>query len=493
MRGTPHQIVFLLTLSATLGVRASAQTGEPLVVKTLDQAVQLALTRNPSIQLAVQRSEKTSQTVAQILAGRGPSLSATVSYSRLFNAASAFGGGATGGASLQNPFAVGLQTTPPGSVPIQLSNSSTGTTRAEPTDTTTTTPTTTTTTTNSFSAGTDLNQSNVRLALSQGIDITGVIRSSVKLGDVEKSLQELEVQRTAQETVLSVKNSVFSLLRAQALVAVAEASVAQSQEQLRVAEVQLAQGTVAQFDVLRAKTQLANNQQSLISARNQVRIAKTSLANTIGIDPNTPIELGPSDTAPALPNLDPEALLTIALKQRPEALSTALNASKAKLNTRIARRTIEPSLAAGVSGTYNPKPAAFQNENLTGAFGLTLSVPIWDSGSTKGAVASARADERSAEIQQEQFLRGIKTEVEQAVVAVKDAHERAETAAASVEQAREAFRLAGVRFRAGVDTQLAVNDAQTALTQAETNLVNGRYDYLNALARLSRVLGEPVR
>jgi OMF family outer membrane factor len=81
--------------------------------------------------------------------------------------------------------------------------------------------------------------------------------------------------------------------------------------------------------------------------------------------------------------------------------------------------------------------------------------------------------------------------VQQSIIAVRDANERAQVAAGTVTQAREALRLANVRFRAGVGTQLEITDAQTALTQAETNEVNARYDYLGALARLSRATGNP--
>jgi len=61
-----------------------------------------------------------------------------------------------------------------------------------------------------------------------------------------------------------------------------------------------------------------------------------------------------------------------------------------------------------------------------------------------------------------------------------------------VTQAQEALRLANVRYRAGVGTQLDVYNAQTALVQAESNQVNATYDYLGALANLTRALGNPI-
>ena len=52
-----------------------------------------------------------------------------------------------------------------------------------------------------------------------------------------------------------------------------------------------------------------------------------------------------------------------------------------------------------------------------------------------------------------------------------------------------ALRIAQVRYRAGVSTNVEVTDAQVALTDAQTNQVNAEYDYLNAQAALARALG----
>ena len=62
-------------------------------------------------------------------------------------------------------------------------------------------------------------------------------------------------------------------------------------------------------------------------------------------------------------------------------------------------------------------------------------------------------------------------------------------------QAREASRLAQVRYSAGVSQQVGVSPilelsaAQTSLTQAQGNLVNALYDYNTARAQLDRAVG----
>jgi outer membrane protein TolC len=493
--------------------------GDPAVIRTLDEALAVALQRNPSLLLAEERAYRTTRVVRQILATNGPQITVSGSYSRLSGSGAAFGGGG-GGISpgqIQNPFSPGLSITPPGAVPVALSGgvnfggsagaAGAGTTGGNATAGGTAAATRAASTRqadddddndtggnqpqqggNTFGGGTNLNQYAVRGSITQLIDITGIVRAAVQVGRLEEALTRLEIVRLRMETTLAVKNAYYNLLRSQAFVAVNEAAVTQSEELLRVTVAQREAGVAAEFDVLRARTQLANNQQALISARNQVLVSKNALANTLGIDPATPIDpLAPA--IPPLPGLNEEELLAQAIKQRPEYAQADINILKAQKNIRLARRSLEPFLNASANGSYNPSPALVANQKATGSFGVVLTLPLSDGGSTKAAVEAARSDERGALVQKDQFTRGIKAEVQQAVVAVKDAEERTRATEQTEAQAREALRLAGVRFRAGVGTQLDVNDAQTALVQASTNAVNARYDYLGALARLTRAVG----
>jgi outer membrane protein TolC len=509
--------------------------GDPTVIRNLDDALKVAFERSPALLQAKESAVRTEKTVDQILALRKPSITVAGSYTRLSGAGAAFGGGGGGitPGQVTNPFPVGLQFTPPGSAPVTLANSvanttipnsttggnlgatvggviggSVGASAPGVTGQTRSTPVPGSTIVtrqtddgddddngngggggNIFGNGVNLNQYSVRGGINQFIDITGVIRTAIQVGDLQKALTRLEIIRNRQDVALTVRNAYYNLLRSEAFVRVNEAAVEQSQELLRVTEVQKTAGVVAEFDVLRARTQLENNRQALISSRNQVAIAKNALANTIGVDPSTPVETD-SPTVPPMPTLDEQALVDTAFKQRPEYFLADINYLKAQKGIRLARRNLEPYLNASLSGTYNPSPA-LGNEPQTGALSLTLTVPIWDGGATKAQVEAARSDERGALIQKDQFVRGIKAEVQQAIISVRDANERAEAATLTVTQAREALRLAGVRYRAGVGTQLDVNDAQTALTQAETNFVNAQFDYLSALARLSRAVGNP--
>jgi len=461
-------------------------------ITSLDQAVAAALDKHPDIKLAAEGLRKTKNTISQVLGpAKSPTLRATASYTRLSGLGAAFGGGGAGGASgaIQNPFPIGLQIQPPGTVPVNL---------GAPTRTRQTGNTGNNGNSgggNVFGSNINLNQQSVQMSLTQIVDVTGTIRLADHIGDTEVAIVEQEIRRTRNAVSLSVRNQWYATLRADSLVHIASANLERSKAQLAVAEAQLRNGVVAAYDVLRAKTQVANDQQQLTTARNQAQIQRTSLALAIGVDPTTEFNLAappkPDDIAiPALPSTSRGDLIAFAQKNRPEAIAAGLNTIKATHNTKYQKGGLNGSVALSLNGNYNPNPALVANQQGTGSLTLIYQKPIMDGGVTRAATDSAHADERRAAIQADQFTRGIETEVIQAHIAVMDAYERIATSAAGLQEAREAFRLAGVRYREGVDTQVAVYDAQAALTQAETNAVNSKYDYFIALAQLDRVTGK---
>jgi outer membrane protein len=135
----------------------------------------------------------------------------------------------------------------------------------------------------------------------------------------------------------------------------------------------------------------------------------------------------------------------------------------------------------------NTSPFNPRRETYTGV--VVLSVPIWDGGIARAREAQARDDLEIAQLRLQQAQEGVALEVRQAYLSLQDAQKRLEVARKGLEQATEALRLARVRFEAGVSPQLEISDAELAFTQAQTNLVNAQFDYLDAYAALLRAIG----
>ena len=87
----------------------------------------------------------------------------------------------------------------------------------------------------------------------------------------------------------------------------------------------------------------------------------------------------------------------------------------------------------------------------------------------------------------------IALEVSSAQLNYEAARQRTDVARRQVESAREDYRMALMRYKANVGTNLDVLDARTALTNARTQLVDAVYDTDSARATLDYALGVSER
>jgi outer membrane protein TolC len=392
-------------------------------------------------------------------------------------------------------------------------------------------------------------------AIALPLDIGGALRAAVSQADFQKIATKIDINRARNEVVLSVKSSFYNVLRAQAQVRVSHQNVLNALSRFSDAQKNYAAGTAPRFDVITSQTDVANAQQAEIQATSQVDVALAILKNTLGVSMSSPIKITdagavqlpagveapvppvihpgsnaqeinppvpnaapitPPDTAlnvplpPAVdvgPNNQPiiaedtlhgdttvAALIDEALKTRPEIMEADASLTAARKGVQVARRSSLPALNLSLGYTYAPNAAAFQPQKQ-GQVALGLSVPIFDGGLAHARVREARADVSTAETERRQMADQVSLDVQQAYLNLVQARYRVAVANVGISQARESYRLARVRYSAGVSQQpglspqLEVSNAEAALAQAEANQVNAIYDYNTARAQLDHAVG----
>lgn len=339
------------------------------------------------------------------------------------------------------------------------------------------------------------NQKQVTLGANLPIDISGLIGAAVEQTEFQEIAARLDFNRTRNQVVLDAKNAYFDVLRAKALVDVAEQTLKNAQDQVTTAEANLRAGTGTRFDVLRAQTEVANAQQNLIAARNRVNLTTATLNNVLGLDQNTPTETVDTqeETTPADTNFP--ALVSESYAKRPEILQADANIRAAEKGVQIARRSTLPTLGIGFNFQYQPDAGGFAPKTTSYATVATVNLPIFDQGLAAARTQQARADVNTARINKQVTQDSIALDVRQQYLSLVEAQDRLNVTTAALAQAQEQYRLAQVRFRAGVTAVpggsplLEVSDALAALTQAQSNQVNAQYDLQNAKARLDRAVG----
>jgi outer membrane protein TolC len=90
----------------------------------------------------------------------------------------------------------------------------------------------------------------------------------------------------------------------------------------------------------------------------------------------------------------------------------------------------------------------------------------------------------------EQLTENARLDVQQSHQAMVASGEQIEASESNIERAERALEIAQTRFRNGLSTQVELNDAELAVTQARTNFAQALFNYNAARAQLMAATGE---
>jgi outer membrane protein len=237
---------------------------------------------------------------------------------------------------------------------------------------------------------------------------------------------------------------------------------------------------------------LANAQTELNAANNAVDLAHSALKNLLVIPLEESVSLTEALGRPPKPKEELSSLTELALSQRPELSAIASKIAAAEQALKAARGEYMPSIA--LEGRYEYMKGDFRD--LEGGdhwtVGMVAELPIWNWGKTTAKVREAQSQLSQARIEHDKAKDRIRFEVREAFLNLGKGEKNIEAAESALKAAREGYRHARVRYRAGEGTNTDVLDARTALTRTEANHTQALFDYNVALAALQRAVGEMV-
>jgi multidrug efflux system outer membrane protein len=118
-----------------------------------------------------------------------------------------------------------------------------------------------------------------------------------------------------------------------------------------------------------------------------------------------------------------------------------------------------------------------------------VTVPIFTAGAIASNIHLTEAERERALIRYERTIQTAFTEVSDALIAHQRTRQSREEQELLVQALQDRVRLAYLRYRGGVDTQLNALDADRDLFQAELNLAQIRLDELLTVVQLYKTLG----
>lgn len=309
---------------------------------------------------------------------------------------------------------------------------------------------------------------------------------SARLGVTE---QNARYRQTEYQTIQFVKQAYANAVAARELVAVEQRRVQRQQDQLAFVGQQLRLGRATRSDSLRSQVDLNNAQLALLNAENNARTTTFQLTEVVGSDQRVGPVVEAGLEAQPLP-FTREQLMAMAQQTAP-ALRTAEAASEAaEAAVSGARSAYLPNLA--FSGGWAWANSEFPPSNRSWSLSLRGSYPLFNGFQRETQVYQARARADLAQAQERATRLNLRSELEAAFSTAQSAQAGIDLARQSVELSEETLRVEQERYRLGLATILDLQTAQITLSQAEVDLVQRLFDYQLALAQLEALLGQSL-
>jgi len=329
---------------------------------------------------------------------------------------------------------------------------------------------------------------------------------TLKMNDAQMATAVEAARASRIDLTAEVKKAFYNILLAEQSLAVLRESEATVQRTVDDTQVQYKHGLASEYDLLTAQVQLSNLKPSILQTENSIRIAKLMLKMYLSIPEQVEIEVEGELDAMRDKVLAGTEGLTTDTSDNSDLRTLELQEDLLRLQLKAENASRLPTIGAFGNFTLtgnNMGSVSFDPDKMTmtsvkdGYFwqnplsaGIRVSVPLF-SGLTKMNRSREIKNQISQIGLQRTYARQqVDVQVRSALNDLLTARETMYAQELTVEQARKAYSISDTRYRAGAGTILELNSAQLAQTQAQLNYSQAIFDYLTAKAEYDRIVGK---
>ena len=323
----------------------------------------------------------------------------------------------------------------------------------------------------------------------------------LQLGEAKAQVDQAaaNLKRTREQIAATVTAAFYGIAQKNAIVSIDSSDLGYQTILLQNAQAKEKAGVAAGVDVLRAQVAQEKSKSTLVADKASVLNAQESLAQSIGAPVESAFALPQVIAQPDLPKGSVETLISIAQNTRPDIRSAEFGVRNAQLARKGFDRELFPQLqiSGSFGNQFSPTNTALLPPNtprgVPGYWALgvttTFTLPLVD----YGARHTERANDDAAIASAQATLDAAKGQVE---IDVRQNYRAALTAQAQLAYAQdesrlgiEAARIAQLQYQNGIIALSDVAQAEQTSVTAQSDLINARVNYVNAIVNLRVALG----
>ncbi len=295
------------------------------------------------------------------------------------------------------------------------------------------------------------------------------------------------------ETVAKVRKAYYAALLAHEALTMMQSNLKNAEENFKNVQLLRSQGIVSEYDELRATVGMDNLRPAVIQSETNFNLAVDNLRNTIGIGDS--VKVIPSESLvfqdvdeQILQNAD-QAVLKTNLNLNVVQHQIELNGASVNAE----RANFLPSVIAYGSYSYTAIKDNYRFSGndfyKTAQVGLTFSLNLFQGLQTNSRIEQAQLEEQKTVEQKGSLEKNLQMGIRSVIGNLRQTRKRIDGQQKTVETAERGYKIVTARFLSSAATQLEVNDAQLALSQAKVNRMQAIFDYLVAATDLDAMLG----
>jgi outer membrane protein TolC len=337
----------------------------------------------------------------------------------------------------------------------------------------------------------DVDNYSADLTVTQPIFAGGSIIAKINAGRLFSLLTDQTVRAATQDIIYEAEHSYYDVLLNQHLYQISADAVRSAQAHLDDVKFKRSGGVASDFDVLRAEVELSNFQAKLIQNKNAINISKTQLLKVIGISQDS--DFVPSDELSYVPlKMTMEQAVEVAYRNRPDLYEHQFDIKYQKELLNIARSRYWPTINGFYDNTWakpDPHNSLMIEWGRAWQAGVMATLPVFDGFSREGEIIQQKAKFKQSQIDLINAEETALFELTKALLSIEDTEELVQSQQLNLTRAEEGSRLAKVGYREGINTQVEVIDAESALTEAKSFYYQAIYSHIIAKLDLQKAMG----
>ena len=317
---------------------------------------------------------------------------------------------------------------------------------------------------------------------------------SLKLSAMDVELAVEQARSSRIDMIEQVSKAFFQVLLAKDSYNVYKRVYDNAVENHKIVEKRYAVGQVSEYDFIRSQVSVSNAEPNLFSAENAIRLALWQLKALLGVDLDMKI-----DCRGAL--ADYEGGMTSQIQAGSLAENTTMKQldiqeRMLEQNIKLKRAANLPSLVASINYQFTAMDESFNlmhyRWNPSSAAVLSLNIPIFSGGKRRADIKQAKIDLSNIQLQRENAERQLRTALMSYYSNMQTNLKQYHASSQNIATAKRGYDIAVKRYEVGSGTLVDIDNSQLAYTQAELSRSTSIYDYLINKVSMEKITGTPV-